>query len=62
MSKEGILSILAKNRKSAAIPSFDILRFIILRFYGSIFPGSAVCCSTYQLSTLADDIADEFFP
>ncbi len=32
MSKECILSILLKNRQSVAIPAFDILRFIILRF------------------------------
>jgi hypothetical protein len=31
-----------KNRLSAAKPSFDILRFVILRFFGSLFPGSAV--------------------
>ena len=47
MPKECILFILLKEL-SAAIPSFEILRMVILRFCGSLFHSSAVRCSAMQ--------------
>jgi len=40
------ISLFYKNGQSAAIPPFDIRYSAVLRFFGSLFPGSTVLFSS----------------